>query len=418
VIELLTIGDELLLGTTVDTNAAFLGERLNAAGYRVLRHTTVGDQPAAIRAALREALERTACVICTGGLGPTPDDLTRPVVAGLYGCERRLNEQWLGEIERRFLARGMPMPEINRHQAMVPAGATVFRNRRGTAPGLALTDPRLGTTVLLPGVPAELRALLEEQVLPFLARQLGPGTPVRSRTLRTTGVAESALAERLAGLLDDLPQLTLAYLPTGIGIDLRLTSWGELDEREAAVALADGEERLRRAAGDIIYGTGRDDLAAVAGSKLRAAGLRLAVAESCTGGLLAARITAIPGSSDYFLGGAVAYADTAKQALLGVAGETLQQHGAVSEPVALELALGAVRAVGADCGVAITGIAGPGGGTVDKPVGTVWIAVALPGGTRTVLHRFSGTREEIRARAAQAALDMLWRAIQELSDDH
>jgi nicotinamide-nucleotide amidase len=303
------------------------------------------------------------------------------------------------------------MPENNRQQALVPAGATVFRNPRGTAPGLALSDPALGTTVLLPGVPGELRVLVEEQLLDYLELVVGSGNPIRSRTLRTTGIAESALAEQLAGLLDDLPHLTLAYLPTGIGIDLRLTTWGELNEPEANRALAAGEQRLRRAARQVIYGTGQEDLAAVVGARLRQEQLRLAVAESCTGGLLAARLTSVPGSSEYFLGGVVAYADAAKQALLGVAGETLRQFGAVSEQVALELAHGAARVTGASCSLAITGIAGPGGGTAEKPVGTVWIARLLRGRAEAILYRLPGTREEVRARAAQAALALLWQGL-------
>ncbi|NJD10051.1 MAG: competence/damage-inducible protein A [Gemmatimonadetes bacterium] len=410
-IELLTIGDELLLGSTVDTNAAFLGTRLTAAGFRVLRLTTVGDREPEIRDALLSALRRTGCVICTGGLGPTPDDLTRPVVAALYGRELLLDEHWLAELEGRFQARGMAMPANNRQQALVPDCAVLLPNQRGTAPGLALSDPALGTTVLLPGVPAEMRSLLEAQVLPYLAVQFGPRPPVRSRTLRTTGMAESALAERLAGVGDDLSHLTLAYLPTGTGIDLRLTTWGELEEPDAERVLAEGEQRLRQAVGDLIYGTGNEDLAAVLGVHLGRRQLRLAVAESCTGGLLAARITAVPGSSDYFLGGVVAYANSAKQALLGVADATLGQYGAVSEKVALELARGAVQSTGADCGLAITGIAGPAGGTPDRPVGTVWIAMQVPGESRAERFRFAGSRDEIRARAAQAALALLLRAL-------
>lgn len=406
-IELLTIGDELLLGTTIDTNAAFLGERLTAAGFRVVRHTTVGDDAAAIRQAVRGALDRTHCVICTGGLGPTPDDLTRPVVAALYGRDLRLDESWLRVMEERFRGRGMVMPAINRQQAMAPVGALLLPNPRGTAPGLVLSDPALGTTVLLPGVPGELRGLLDEQVLPYLLATFGPRVPIRSRTLRTTGIAESALAERLAGVLDDLPRLSLAYLPTGIGIDLRLTAWREASEADAEQLLSEGEARLRSVIGEIVYGTGTDDLAAVVGARLRAAGLHLAIAESCTGGLLAARVTAVPGSSDYFLGGAVAYANTTKMNLLGVRQQTLDAFGAVSEAVALELAHGAVRATRADCALATTGIAGPGGGTPDKPVGTVWIAAACRGESRAVLHRFIGNRGEIRARAAQAALALL-----------
>jgi len=294
---------------------------------------------------------------------------------------------------------------------MVPAGATLFRNPGGTAPGLALADPRLGTTVLLPGVPAEMRALLDGQVVPYLARVLGPTLPILSRTLRTTGIAESVLAERVAGLIDDIPGVRLAFLPTGLGIDLRITSWGELEETAARRALAEAADRLRRACRVFVYGTEREDIAEVVGTRLRRAGLRLAVAESCTGGLLAGRITAVPGSSDYFLGGVIAYANSVKQSLLGVLDECIREYGAVSEAVALELARGAVRATGADCAVAITGVAGPGGGTPEKPVGTVWIAVQIRSHGEAALHRFTGAREEIRARAAQAALALLLRQL-------
>ena len=433
-IELVTIGTELLLGTTVDTNGAWLGSRLAAAGLRVARRATVPDDAAAIRETVLAALQRSGTVICTGGLGPTADDLTRPVVAAVYGRELVLDEGWLEHMRDRFRARGLDMPAINRVQAMLPAGARLLPNSRGTAPGILIEDATLGATILLPGVPSEMRALMDEHVVPWLVERAGNPPPIVSRTLRTSGVAESTLQERLADLLGrgdagsavpgaaatveagptllrGLP-LDLAFLPTGVGIDLRLTCWGELESSAATRALDDGEQVLREHIGQWVYGVDGDDLAAVLGRSLRHRGLTLAVAESCTGGLVGKRVTDIEGASAYFRGGFVTYADGLKQEWLGVRAATLVRDGAVSEAAALEMATGAARAAGADCAIAVTGIAGPGGGSEEKPVGTVWIGVAH--GTRVFarLHRFSGTREEIRTRAAQAAMLMLFRELE------
>lgn len=420
-VEILTIGTELLLGSTIDTNGAWLGSRLADAGIRVTRRTTVPDEPAVIREALAGALRRTRAVICTGGLGPTSDDFTKPVVAALYGVDLVLDEEWLEHVRDRFASRGIPMPEVNGNQALVPAGATLLHNSRGTAPGLVLESAQLGTTILLPGVPAEMRGLVEEHALPYLVRHFGAPRPIVSRTLRTTGIAESAIQERVADLLQTtadvgspflrgLP-LALAFLPAGIGEDLRLTCWGELDAHAAAAALDEGERLLRDRIGEWVYGYGTEDLAAVLGAELRRNRYTLTLAESCTGGLVAQRITAIGGASEYFTGGFVVYANELKQKLVGVSADTLRQHGAVSEAVARELAIGAAAAAGAHCAIAVTGIAGPTGGTPQKPVGTVWLAVTTPAGTAVRLHRFGGSREEIRARAAQAALAMLLREL-------
>lgn len=424
-IELLTIGTELLLGTTVDSNGAWLGSRLAAAGLRVTRRTTVPDDAAAIRDAVLTALRRSGTVLCTGGLGPTADDLTRPVVAALYGRELVLDEAWLEQMDARFRARGLVMPAVNRSQAMVPAGATLLPNSRGTAPGLLLEDQALGVAILLPGVPSEMRALMEEHVLPWLVARAGEPPPIVSRTLRTTGIAESALQERVADLLaptdpEDvgpgapgvrgLP-LDLAFLPTGVGIDLRLTCWGALAADAADRALDEAERLVRERVGDWVYGLDDDDLAAVVGRALRVRRLTLAVAESCTGGLIGQRLTDVDGASDYFVGGFITYANRLKRQLVGVQESTLARDGAVSEAVAVEMATGAAGTAGADCAIAVTGIAGPAGGTPDKPVGTVWIGVAYGARASARLHRFAGTRAEIRARAAQAAL---WTLLREL----
>ena len=437
--ELLTVGTELLLGFTVDTNAAEAGRALAAAGIRLVRHDTVGDDPALVREAVGAALDRTGTVIVTGGLGPTLDDVTRDAVAGLFGRALVRDPAIMAAMEERFarLGRG-PIPEANRRQADVPHGATVLPNRWGTAPGLWIEDERGRLAVLLPGVPVEMRGLLEAEVIPrLLARGHGgtdaqghggtgarghgdaatpaPDVPavIRSRTLRTTGISESALADKVGDPARFLGEhLTLAWLPSPEGTDLRLTAWG-LAAEAADAALAKAAAALRPLAGSHCYGEGDADLAALILAELERRKAHLAVAESCTGGLLGGRLTAIPGSSRVFLGGVVAYADEVKLALLGVSADTLAAHGAVSEAVARQMAAGAARTLGAEVAVAVTGVAGPGGGTVEKPVGTTWIAVHAGGQVRAFHYVFLGERDVVRRRAAQAALDALRRVLGE-----
>lgn len=408
-LEIVTIGDELLLGETVDHNSAWLGRVLASVGIRVCRRATVGDDAAGIRDAVGQALERTGAVLCTGGLGPTRDDLTKPVVAELFGRELVLDEALLEQLNRRFSERGIRMAALNRSQAEVPRGATVFPNSRGTAPGLGLEDAEGRLAILLPGVPHEMRALVAEQVLPFLqARWPGRGRPIVHRRLRTTGIPESTLAERIDDLVAGFAPITVAFLPAATGVDIRLTSWGALDEAEAVRAINAAEALLRERIGRYIYGRDDEDLVDAVARVLTARGLTLALAESCTGGLVAKRLTDRPGASRYLFGGVVAYADRAKESFLGVQVQTLAAHGAVSEETAREMVEGALTTTGADAALAITGIAGPEGGTEAKPVGTVWIAAAL-GGRRDVRRfRFGGDRDEIRERSAQAALAMLY----------
>lgn len=411
-VELVTIGDELVLGELVDSNGAWLGRRLAAAGIRVARRTTVGDDEGAIRDAVRDALGRTGAVVCTGGLGPTRDDRTRPAVARLFGRALRVDDAVLEHIRALFERRGREMPAANRTQAEVPEGATVFPNREGTAPGLALEDGAGRVAILLPGVPREMRSLVEEHALPFLlARWPARARPILHRVVRTTGIAESTLAERIDDLVDGFRPLTVAFLPGFDGVDLRLTSWGALDAGEAVLALDAAEAALRGRLDDYVYGTDGADLAAGVGAELARRRRTLALAESCTGGLIAKRLTDVPGASAYFLAGAVTYADRTKEELLGVRRETLAAHGAVSEETAREMAEGARRAAAADYAVSVTGIAGPTGGTPEKPVGTVWICVAGPGGTDARRLQLAGDREEIRERSAQAALALLWRRV-------
>jgi nicotinamide-nucleotide amidase len=412
-LEVLTIGTELLLGYTVDTNAAELGRALAAAGAEITRHTTVADRPEAIRASVAEALDRTGFVITTGGLGPTRDDMTKTVVADLLDKRLVLDERLLASIAARFQRMGRPMPAINRTQAEIPAGATVLPNPRGTAPGLWVEDARGRTVVLLPGVPREMRGLLVDEVLPrIVARQGSRRRVVVSRTVRTTGVSESALAERVGSIEPEIAPLTLAYLPSVEGVDLRVTAWG-LEPKDAETRLAVVMERLKAAVGEHGYGEDDADLAAVLLDALRKGRHRLGVAESCTGGMIGERITNIPGASDTFIGGVVAYADVIKTAALKVPLETLEAYGAVSEETVRAMAEGAQRLFSADCTIAVTGIAGPGGGTPEKPVGTVWLAARMHTTTRALTRVLPGDRDDVRRRAAQAGLDLLRRLLAE-----
>ncbi len=416
-LEVVTIGTELLLGLTPDTNAAELGRALAGAGVEVVRHSSVPDRPDAIRAAVAEALDRTGFVVTTGGLGPTRDDMTKREVATLFGKPLELRADILQSLEARFQRLGRPMPASNRTQAEVPQGATVLPNPRGTAPGLWVEDSRGRVVVMLPGVPSEMRGLLGEEVLPRLVqrqqRERGERHVVQSRTVRTTGIAESALAERIGAIEDDIVPLTLAYIPSTDGVDLRLTAW-RLPETDAERRLATAATQLRERAGEHVYGEDKTDLAATILELLRARQLRLAVAESCTGGLLGGRITAVPGSSDVFAGGIVAYDDAVKHELLGVPAALIKAHGAVSEEVVAAMVAGAQRQFGVDAALAVTGIAGPGGGTQEKPVGTVWLAARVGSDARALRRMFLGDRAEIRARAAQAALDLLRRLVGKL----
>jgi len=407
-LELLTIGNELLLGFTADTNGAEIARVLSAVGVRVVRRTSVGDSADDIRDAVGEALARTGAVLTTGGLGPTRDDVSKHAVAGLFDAPLEFDpEVWAGLVER-FVRMGRTPPASNRSQAEVPRGATVLRNRWGTAPGLWL-EGAPGLVIMLPGVPGEMRMMLEHEVLPRLAGR-ADGLVVRSRLVRTTAIAESALAERMGDVERELAPLTLAYLPGPDGVDLRLTAWqlpsGEADQRLGAAAAL-----LRRRAGEHVYGEGDTDLAAVVLEAARARRLTIATAESCTGGLVGGRLTAIPGSSDVYLGGVVSYANELKLALLGIEPSQLDAHGAVSEPVALAMARGAAVRLGSGAAVSVTGIAGPGGGSEAKPVGTIWVA-AVAGDRLEARHAvLSGNRQEIRARAAQAALYLLRRVL-------
>jgi nicotinamide-nucleotide amidase len=413
-IEVVTIGDELLLGYTLDTNAAHLARELAAIGVEIVRRSTCGDQADSIAAAVGEAVERTGAVITTGGLGPTSDDLTKASIAALFGRPMVLDDEHLAWMRDRWAKRWpeRPMPEANIQQAMIPQGARKLANHHGSAPGIWLEDARGRWVAMLPGVPREMRGMLTDTLLPIIVERLGDvRRVVRSRTLRTTGVAESLVAEQVASIAGGIGNVELAYLPTADGVDLRETVRDAAPD-DADARLEHAATCLRGALGPAIYGEGNADLAAVVLDQCRTRGLTLGVAESCTGGLLGARLTAIPGSSAVVRGGVIAYDDAVKRDLLGVPEAVLHEHGAVSEPVVRGMATGARAALQVDVALAITGIAGPGGGSAEKPVGTVWIAVDLQGAVESRLLRLWGDRAEIRHRSAQSAMELLRRMLE------
>jgi nicotinamide-nucleotide amidase len=408
---LVTVGEELLLGRTVDTNAAWVSGRLADLGAPVIRRFTVGDEDTAIAEALRRALDCAEIVVTSGGLGPTSDDRTREAVAGSLGRRLLLDRELLARLEERFRHRGYDeLPPANRSQAEVPEGSTALPNPVGTAPGLVLTqEGRM--VILLPGVPRELQALfhaVEDRIRDAFGPRL---RPVRIRTLHTTGIPESVLAPRVEKAMEGVSDIEVAFLPDLEGVDVRFTA-RDRDEDTAEAALDAAEERLAPVLGEYrVPGSG--DVAREVVEVLTRRGWTLGLGESCTGGLVARRITDVPGASTVLLGGVVAYANPAKVRYLGVPEEVLAERGAVSAEVARAMASGAARAFEADCGVGITGVAGPGGGTPDKPVGTVHVAASVGGRVQTEAWRFSGDREAVRIRSAQAALTLLLRMIQE-----
>jgi nicotinamide-nucleotide amidase len=412
--EIVGVGTELLLGQIVNTNAAWIGQRLADVGWDCLRHTTVGDNEARIAEVLREALGRADGVLVTGGLGPTQDDVTREAVAAVAGVplvRRPELEDWLRE---RFARMGARMAEMNLRQADVPEGARYVDNPRGSAPGLIV---EVGGKPLyaVPGVPREMEGMLERVVLPDLAARAGEGRAIVSRVLRTAGVGESRLAERLTPLWEAAGggQVTLAYLASAGEVRVRLTAVGATRE-EALAEIAPVEAKIREELGEIVYGVDDETLEAAVGRLLGERNGTLATAESLTGGLLGGRVTAVAGSSAYYLGGVVAYATEAKAALLGVDRDLLATQGPVSEPAAAAMAEGARRAFGADLGLATTGVAGP-TEQDGRPVGTLCLGVADAAGTATATMRAPGDRAQVRAWAATVALDLLRRRLEGLA---
>ncbi len=412
---IVAIGDELLSGIRADANGPWLARRLSELGFRVGSILAVGDDPRRIGKTLRRALDESELVVCTGGLGPTTDDRTREAVAHAWDLELRESPEVLAEIRSRFRSRGYhEAPEPSRRMARLPEGASVLPNPAGLAPGLRLDLPGEaggaadGVLILLPGIPREVRALLEGPVRDTLRDAFGEDlTPASVRTIHTTGIPESALVGRLEALLADVEGLEVAYRPSTLGVTLQLLGRGA----DADGRLDRAEERIGPVLAPYRYDAPDGDLATAVGRALNSSGLRIAVAESCTGGLVLKRLTDIPGSSGWVVGGVVAYADRIKEGWLEVPTSVLSAWGAVSEPVARAMAEGIRRRFGVEVGVGVTGIAGPGGGVEGKPVGTVWFGVAGARGTHAEKVWFPGGRAEVRERAAQHALHLVLRSV-------
>ena len=402
---ILSTGDELTTGRIADTNAQWIADRLFEIGVEVVCVLVVGDFPERLEWAWRQALERADLVISTGGIGPTADDLTTETVARVLGVGLVMDEPSADTMRRFFAARGLdPMPENNLKQAMIPAGAVVVPNALGTAPGYRAA--RGGKhVVVLPGVPREMKPMLERSVLPWLRAQRG-GEVYLARTFQTFGISESGLDQLVAGVVDPA-EGRISFRASFPEVSLRVVVHGTPEHAEAGLAAVG--ERLRARLGEYCYGEGPLTMEEAVGRALRAHALTLAVAESCTGGLVAHRVTNVPGSSAYFLGGIGAYANAAKRTLLAVPEDTLARHGAVSEEAARAMAAGARRAFGADLAVATTGVAGPDGGTPEKPVGFVCFALASADGVRSATHQLWGTRDWVKLLASQIALDMVRR---------
>jgi nicotinamide-nucleotide amidase len=388
--EVLCIGTELLLGNITNGNARWLAEQLAALGIAHHRQEVVGDNRERLIAAVRAAAGRCRVLITTGGLGPTPDDLTTEALAAAFDTPLVEHAAIWDDIQAKLSARGRPIVASNRKQALLPAGAQVLPNPTGTAPGM-IWSPQPGFTILtFPGVPSELHAMWQATAVPWLRQAgLAPGI-FASRLLRFWGVGESNLAEQMADLLAGSNPTVAPYAGAG-EVKLRLTARAS-DQVAAQALLAPVEAEIRARTGSLCYGCDDDSLASVVLAALRQRGQTLAVAESCTGGGLGAALAAVPGASDVFLGGVIAYANSVKQQLLGVPAGTLAVHGAVSDPVALAMAEGTCRVTGADWAIAVTGVAGPGGGSADKPVGLVHIAVAGPQGSSSAAVRFGSSR--------------------------
>ncbi len=399
--EVLAVGTELLLGQIVDTNSAWIGEQLAAVGIDSYLHVVAGDNQARLVETLRWMLESTDAVLVCGGLGPTPDDLTREVIAEVMGVGLRRDEELVDEIRELFMSRGRAMPPSNLRQGDVPEGAEAIHNPLGTAPGLKGTL-RDKVIYAVPGVPYEMQAMVMGAVLPDLLERAGEQAVIVSRSLRTWGIAESALAERIAPRVDAQTNPTIAFLARGIeGIYVRITAKAA-NEAEARALIGVEEQALRAELGDLIFGADDDGMEAVVINLLKARGWTLGVAESVTGGLVGSRLAEVPGSSDVFRGSIVSYATDVKRELLGVTAEKV-----VSAESAVQMAEGARRALGADVGISVTGVAGP-AEQDGQPVGTVFFGVALPEGeAEAVEGRLPGDRPRIRQFSTISLLNLL-----------
>ena len=403
--EIITIGDEILIGQIVDTNSAWMGEQLNLHGIEVFQITSVHDQHDHILEALANAEKHADLVLITGGLGPTKDDITKKVLCDYFNCELELNEQVLANVTERLTKRNVSMNQLNKDQALVPSKCTVLNNSTGTAPGMWF-EKNETIYVSMPGVPFEMKSIMSEEVLPHLAKN-GKAKSIYHQTVLVYGIPESMLAEKIEAWETALPDfIKLAYLPSQLMIRLRLSAYGnQMESLQQEVSRQISQ--LKLIIPEHIFGYNSDTLAGVTGKLLKKADATLGIAESCTGGMIAHLFTSNAGSSAYLKGGIVAYSNEVKMGLLGVQQKTLEAHGAVSKEVALEMAQGVQRTLNTDYAVATTGIAGPDGGTAEKPVGTVWIAVISKQNIKLERYTFAHNRERNILRSSQATINLL-----------
>ena len=410
IVEIVSTGTELLLGQIVNTNAPYLARKLNELGFDAVYQTTVGDNRRRMSNVLAIALERADIVITSGGLGPTQGDITKEVSAELLGRELQLHEPSVEHIRGFFQRRRLTMTNNNLRQAMMPDGAIVVTNHRGTAPGVII-EHNAKTIIHLPGPPMELEHMFEFSILPYFAKRFGGQGVIISKVLRTFGIGESTLEERIRHFILAQKNPTIALLARSGEIHVRLTAKAD-SEPEARALIAELESSLREQINQYIFGIDEQSLEQVVGEELCRQQLSIALAESCTGGAATAKLTDVPGSSSYLIGSVVSYANRIKMDQVGVDAALLQEYGAVSPQTAKAMAQGIRDKFATDIGVGITGIAGPGGSTPEKPVGLVYIAVAGPQGVVVEEEHFSGQRTAIKTRAVNSALDLLRRYLQ------
>ena len=410
---IITIGDEILIGQIVDTNSASISKHLNGAGITVEEKTSIGDEAEQIEATLHRALQSSQVVIITGGLGPTKDDITKHTLARIFNSPMHEDERVCEHVRTMLERRGISFNDLNRGQAMVPDCCTVLFNAYGTAPGMWFETESGGVVISLPGVPFEMEHLMEDEVMPRLKARFALRANVH-RTMITAGLPESMLAERIAEWEDALPEwVKLAYLPSPNIVRLRLSAYNQEDGEATRAMIDELFDKLYDIIPQHIVGFEEATMQALVHDILCKRGLTLATAESCTGGTIASRFTAMAGASAYFLGGVVAYANEAKRDILGVDYDDIMKHGAVSECVARQMAEGVRRITGADYAIATTGIAGPTGGSEAKPVGTVWMAVATPHRTVAMMRASGSDRGQIINRASAYAIEMLYKELKE-----
>ncbi|MCD6317504.1 competence/damage-inducible protein A [Candidatus Aerophobetes bacterium] len=403
--EIISVGTEILLGQIVDTNSAYLARQLALLGINLFRKTVVGDNAERIKEAAKEALKRSDILILTGGLGPTQDDLTKEAVSELLGKKLLLNEKIAEQIQNKIFHHHRRISkEAVFKQAMIPSSARVIPNRVGTAPGIIFEENEK-TIILLPGVPQELKVMVEEEVVPYFSAKIPQKEVIKSRVLKVWGIGESEVERTINSIIDEQFNPTVALLAKREGTCIRITA--KFTPNRVNEEIKRVENKIREKLGNYIYGVDEQTMESVVGSLLKRKGLTLSLAESCSGGLLSHRVTNVPGSSDYYFGGVVSYSNEVKCSLLGVPEKLIREKGAVSEGVAKQMAKGARKVGKAHLGIGITGIAGPGGGTSDKPVGLVYIALSSKKEEVCEKFMFSGGREMIKWRASQSALNML-----------